>query len=205
MRTLHLQSDCPTDQARAAALLRDGQLVAFPTETVYGLGARADLPAAMDRLYEVKGRVPEKKSTILVASAEAAREYAVFDTAADALAQNFWPGPLTLVLPDGHGSDVGLRCPDHADTRKMLALVDAPVAVPSANPAGEPPATSAGQVLDYFDDRIAAVLDSGASRIGAASCVARLTGAGLEVLRSSDALPESELRRVWEATRRSSD
>jgi L-threonylcarbamoyladenylate synthase len=205
MKTLRLQSDLPADRARAAALLRDGRLVAFPTETVYGLGARGDCTAAMDRLYEVKGRVPEKKCTILVASVEAAGEYAAFDAAAEALAQEFWPGPLTLVLPDGRGGDVGLRCPDHADTRAMLGLVGAPVAVPSANPAGEPPATCAAQVLGYFDGRIAAVLDGGASQIGTASCVARISAAGLEVLRSSDALPETELRRVWEATQGASD
>jgi L-threonylcarbamoyladenylate synthase len=205
MKTLRLQSDLPADRARTASLLHDGRLVAFPTETVYGLGARADCPAAMDRLYEVKGRVPEKKSTLLVASVEEARAYAVFDAGADALAREFWPGPLTLVLPDGRGGDVGLRCPDHADTRAMLGLVGAPVAVPSANPAGEPPASCAAQVLDYFDGRIAAVLDGGTSQIGAASCVVRLSAAGLEVLRSSDGLPETELRRVWEATQGASD
>ncbi len=196
MKTLHLKSNCLEDQARAAALLRDGQLVAFPTETVYGLGARADRPAAMDRLYAAKGRVPEKKCAIMVASVADAEAYAVFDDAARALATRFWPGPLTLVLPDGRGGDVGLRCPDHADTRKMLALVGAPVAVPSANPSDEPPATSAEQVHEYFDGRIAAVLDGGPSRIGAASCVVRLSDGELEVLRSSDALPESELRRI---------
>jgi len=196
MNTLHLKSASLEDQARAATLLRDGRLVAFPTETVYGLGARADRPAAMDRLYAAKGRVPDKKCAIMVASVEDAEAYAVFDAAARALAKEFWPGPLTLVLPDGHGGDVGLRCPDHADTRKMLALVGAPVAVPSANPSDEPPATSAEQVLAYFDGRIAAVLDGGPSSIGVASCVVRLSDGGLEVLRSSDALPESELRRV---------
>jgi len=179
--------------ARAACLLRDGGLVAFPTETVYGLGARADFPEAVDDLFRVKQRPPERKLTVLIGDPGELSRYAAPCPVGHALAWEFWPGPLTLVLPDGRGGDVGLRCPDCAVTLALLRLAGVPVVAPSANISDRPPATDAEQVFGAFDGLIAAVLDGGRVRIGTPSTVARVMDGGIEVIRHG-AIAEGDLR-----------
>ena len=115
--------------------------------------------------------------------------------AARRLAERFWPGPLTLVVADGRGGSVGLRCPDLQTARELVRLTGVPVAAPSANPSGRPPATSAEEALRLFEGRIAAVLDGGPARMGVASTVVRALGEGVEVLREG-ALSEAEVRRA---------
>jgi len=177
------------EHVRAAAeLLRAGELVAFPTETVYGLGARADDEAAMRALREVKRRPPEKQFTLLLAHPRDWRSHvAAPDPTADTLTEAFWPGPLTLVLPARQGGEVGLRCPDCAVARRMLELAGVPVAAPSANVSGEAPARSADEVLRAFDGRIAAVLDGGVATVGVPSTVLRVGPGGVEFLREGAA------------------
>jgi len=187
-----LQADDPQHLARAAAHLRAGRLVAFPTETVYGLGARADDERAVARLRQVKGRPADRPFSLLIAAPEEMARWAAPGALARRLADRFWPGPLTLVVPDGRGGDVGLRCPALECTRELVRLTGAPLAAPSANLSGQPPALDARQVLGDFNGRIAAVLDGGPVRMGVASTVVRVVEQEVEVLRQG-ALPEAQI------------
>ena len=181
------------DLARAAALLRAGELAAVPTETVYGLAGNGLDPRAVEKIYEVKGR-PQVKPLSLMVPDESAMERCCEQIPPQArlLARRFWPGPLTLVLkareqiPEivrAGGETVGLRCPDHPMTLELLRLAEIPFAAPSANPSGAPSPKTAGQVLDYFDGKIAAVVDGGACGIGKESTVLDLSRRPFRVLR----------------------
>jgi L-threonylcarbamoyladenylate synthase len=117
------------------------------------------------------------------------------DDRARRLAGAFWPGPLTLVIPDGKGGDVGLRCPDMECTRRLLRLAEVPVAAPSANLSGSPPATDAAGVMEVFGGKIAAVVDGGSVCLGVASTVVLLTGDECRILRAG-ALPEARIMDV---------
>jgi L-threonylcarbamoyladenylate synthase len=192
MRTERLRAEVPEDVARAAELLRQGKVVAFPTETVYGLGGRADDPAVVDELRRLKGRVREKPFALLIPCASDMARYGTPGAVAQALARAFWPGPLTIVVPDGKGGDVGLRCPDCAPTLGLLRQVGTAVAAPSANLSGRRPATTARGVLRAFDGKISAVLDGGRACLGRASTVVRVTGDRAEVLREG-ALPVAQV------------
>ena len=193
MDTEILKAERPEDVARAARLLTEGAVVAFPTETVYGLGALADDADAITELRHLKARPEGKEFTLLVSSPQQAWRLGTAGPAARALADAFWPGPLTLVIPDGAGGYVGARCPDCDVTLALLREVGAAVAGPSANLGGEEPARDAGQVMATFAGRIAAVLDGGPVELGVASTVVRAVGESIEVLREG-AIPEPELR-----------
>jgi len=193
VETQLLKAGSAEDVRKAGELLREGYVVAFPTETVYGLGARADDFDAMRALYEVKQRPPDKKVTILIADPGDVVTYAApLSKLAERLAEHFWPGPLTLVVQAVDGEDVGLRCPDCEATRAMLREAAVPVVAPSANLTGDPPARSAEDVLASFDGQIAAVLDGGATRMGQPSTVVRVLEDGIEVIRPG-ALEEDEI------------
>ena len=181
--------------ARAAEILRAGGLVAVPTETVYGLAARADDVAAVSLIYEAKGRPSFNPLIVHVASMEAARELAEFSPEAETLAQAHWPGPLTLVLPrrpDAKLAEtvtagletVAIRMPNHPIMREILSAVDVPLAAPSANRSGFISPTTADHVLTSLDGRIDAVLDGGECRAGVESTIAAVRVDGrVEVLR----------------------
>ncbi len=177
----------PEGIARAAQLLRDGAVVAFPTETVYGLGADARNAAAVARIYAAKGRPAFNPLIVHVADDGGARAFGVMDARAEKLARQFWPGPLTMVLPlaDGHGlapavtaglGTVGLRVPANRVARDLLAACGGPLAAPSANPSGGVSPTTAGHVLDGLAGRIAAVIDGGACQVGVESTIVGLDG-----------------------------
>jgi L-threonylcarbamoyladenylate synthase len=188
MKTRVLDADQRSDIETAAEFLRGGGLVAFPTETVYGLGARADLPQAVTRLREVKVRPPGKQMAVLVSGITAAeRLVGPLPEAARRIAESFWPGPVTLVVAAPKGEGIGLRCPAVHATLELIEALGHPVFAPSANPAGEPPALSAGEVLAYFEGRIEAVLDGGRVEIGEPSTVVRVAEKGLELLRAGAA------------------
>ena len=196
MATRVLNAVLDEDVCTAGELLRAGELVAFPTETVYGLGARADDAGALAALCAVKRRPTGKKFTILIPHPDDCGLYAApLCVATAALAREFWPGPLTLVVPDGKGGEVGLRCPDCEVTRRMLGAAGAPIAAPSANVSGQPPARSADEVLAVFQGLIAAVLDGGTVGLGEASTVVRVSQGGIEVLREG-ALSREEILRA---------
>ncbi|WP_417320294.1 L-threonylcarbamoyladenylate synthase [Erythrobacter aureus] len=181
--------------ARAVHILRDGGLVAVPTETVYGLAARADSDTAVARIYEAKGRPSFNPLIVHVASLEQAREFAEFPPAAQRLAREYWPGPLTLVLPRHRGArlapavtagleTLALRMPAHPVMRALLERTGFPLAAPSANRSGFISPTSPAHVLASLDGRIDAVLDGGECERGLESTIAAVRADGsVEVLR----------------------
>ena len=168
--------------ARAAALLRAGGLVAFPTETVYGLGGAANCDRAVQAIYAAKGRPSHNPLIVHVPDLAAAERLAVFNDQARALAAAYWPGPLTLVLPlhpearlspritAGH-SHVAIRVPAHPLAQALLRAAAVPLAGPSANPSGKVSPTTAAHVLHGLSGRIAAVLDGGPCTVGVESTI----------------------------------
>ncbi len=190
--------------ARAAEHIRAGGLVAVPTETVYGLAGNGLDAAAVERIYEVKGRPAVKPLSLMVPGPEALdRCGAKVKPGAYALAEAFWPGPLTIVVRAAEGipsivlaggDTVGLRCPDSEKTLALLRTCGVPLAAPSANPSGQPSPKTAREVLAYFDGAIAAVIDGGPCTLGTESTIVSLAGEGIAVLRQG-ALPERNIRR----------
>jgi len=184
--------------ARAADLLRNGHLVAFPTDTVYGIGCRAGDADALSRLFVAKRRSPEKAVPWLVRSfEEMARLGFRADERAARLAERFWPGALTIVLPalEG-GATQAFRVPNHPVTLALLAAAG-PLAVTSANRSGEPETLDADDVAIAFadSDEPTATLDGGRVPGGVASSVVDLTGQPARLVREG-ALPRAEIERV---------
>ena len=191
----------PDGIARAAAALVAGDLVAFPTETVYGLGARADDDRAVARLYAAKGRPSFNPLIVHVDGIEAASAIATFDERAERLAETFWPGPLTLVLPRGGapvsrlataGLDtVAVRAPSHPVARALLRAAALPVVAPSANRSGHVSPTTSVHVADDLGDRVAAIITGGRSPIGVESTVLDLSGTEPVLLRPGSVTREA--------------
>lgn len=181
----------------AAARIRDGGLVAFPTETVYGLGANALDPTAVQRIYDLKGRPATSPLIVHVASMDMAREIAAeWPPAADGLARKYWPGPLTLVLPKNVPPKtpaipdivtaglptVGIRMPNHPIALELIQKAGVPIAAPSANRFGELSPTTAEHVREAFGDQVD-VLDGGPCRVGLESTVVAIENGVLKLLR----------------------
>jgi L-threonylcarbamoyladenylate synthase len=192
--------------ARAAELLRAGGVVAFPTETVYGLGADATQGRAVAAIYAAKERPAFNPLIAHVADLAAARRQGVFDENALRLAEAFWPGPLTLVVPLAVSCDVtdlaraglpsiALRIPSHPVARALMERVARPLAAPSANRSGRVSPTRAEHVLADLDGRIAAVLDGGASDVGVESTIVSCLGGELRILRPGG-IPREHLSEV---------
>ena len=159
----------------AGKLLREGKLVAFPTETVYGLGVHAENREAVERLYEVKGRPKEKALTLAIAGYDDLKTYnMVLSPIAKRLIERFWPGPLTLLLRNDKGEKIGVRMPGHPVAKGVLEAAGIPIGLPSANPSGKVPPRSAEEVLAYFDGVIDLVLDGGRTEFGVSSTVVDL-------------------------------
>ena len=168
--------------AEAARLLAAEELVAFPTETVYGLGGDALSDRAVARIYEAKGRPSFNPLIVHVLDQAVAARWAVWNERAERLARAFWPGPLTLVLPlrpeagisplvTAGLSTVAVRVPAHPLAQRLLRAFGRPLAAPSANPSGRVSPTRAGHVLEGLAGRIAAVLDGGACAVGLESTI----------------------------------
>jgi L-threonylcarbamoyladenylate synthase len=173
--------------AEAARILRGGGLVAFPTETVYGLGADATNGRAVARIFEAKGRPRFNPLIVHVTSSDAARDLAEFNDQAIALADEFWPGPLTLVLPlraDGRGriselvtaglDTVAIRVPAHPVAQRLIAAAQVPVAAPSANLSGHVSPTSARHAAQDLGAAVDVILDGGSSETGIESTIVAL-------------------------------
>lgn len=180
--------------AEAATLLRAGELVALPTETVYGLAARADSAEAVAGIYRAKGRPDFNPLIVHVSDLVSAERIALFDERARALAAALWPGALTMVLPVKARAaiaaavtaglpTIALRCPAHPVMRAVLAACDLPLAAPSANPSGTISPTSAAHVSQGLGDRVALVLDGGHCAAGIESTIVALRPSGWQVLR----------------------
>ncbi len=205
--------------ARAGEVLRDGGIVAFPTETVYGLAAYVPSNRGMDRLRELKGRSDDKPFAVLIDSpAQVGRYVRQLWPVAKKLIRTAWPGPVTLVfqMPEGdlallqkrwpaeqfkqmyYQNSIGLRCPDNPVAADLLAILPGPVVAPSANPAGLAPATGADHVMESLNGKIDMVLDGGPSRYGKSSTVVKLKPDGYELLREGvlDARSISKMAQV---------
>jgi L-threonylcarbamoyladenylate synthase len=178
---------------RAAELLRQGQVVALPTETVYGLAANALDVQAVSRIFQIKGRPAHNPIIVHVASLELAKRcVAHWPSLADALARAFWPGPLTLVLPRSKlipdivtagGPTVGVRWPAHPLMQAVIGACAFPLAAPSANPANQISPTTAEHVCKYLGDKISLIVDGGRCQVGIESTVLDLSTSPPGVLR----------------------
>ena len=176
----------PENLAKAAEILRNGGLVAFPSETVYGLGADATNPDAVAKVYAAKGRPGHNPLIVHVAESDAASALAILDDRAHAVIAAFWPGPLTLVLPLGHASPVAanaranlntiaLRCPDHPTARALIRQTGRPLVGPSANPSGRLSPTTPLHVAEGLGQHLEMILSGGRCTIGVESSVLDLT------------------------------
>jgi protein-tyrosine phosphatase len=205
MSTCVIPAQRSEDQTRAVeqavAALDEGKLVAFATETVYGIAARADRPEAMRRLRQIKAR-PDAPFSVHIGSRDQAQRYVKpIPLRAWWLMRKAWPGPVTILLPTGgafpdaslegpalydeltHDGYIGLRCPDQPVAIHMLRRCEGPVVAPSANPAGEPSPHTPRDVLDALDGQIDLLLDSGPARFGKDSSIVRFRGNQWELLR----------------------
>lgn len=200
---LRVDPDAPAPR-RAVEALRAGQVVVYPTDTVYGLGCDATNPAAVRRVFEIKGRPPDQPVPVLLAEPHQAAELAELSEGARRLIRRFWPGPLTLVLPSrgvvaemvtaGTGT-VGLRVPDHPVPRALVRACGFPLVGTSANSTGKPAPVTVPQVLSDLDARVGLVLDGGRLR-GRPSTVVDGTGERPRVLRPGP-IPAELIERVW--------
>jgi L-threonylcarbamoyladenylate synthase len=183
----------PDDLAEAARLLVAGGLVAFPTETFYGLGASALDPGAVARVFQAKGRPDDKPLLVLVATLAMARQLArAWPPAASRLADRHWPGPLTLVVPArrdlpaaltaGTGT-LGVRIPGHPVARALVRAAGIPLTAPSANRHGAPPPRTAAEVVDGLGGGVDLVVDGGPTAGGVPSTILDVTGDRPRVLR----------------------
>ncbi len=203
MKTLLLPADAPQAAEAAAQLIKAGQLVAIPTETVYGLGADGLNPDAVAKIFQVKGR-PQDNPLILHISGPEQIESLCCNIPPQAytLAEHFWPGPLTIVLPakscvpkctTAGLPTVAVRCPDNAVTRKIISLSGVPIAAPSANLSGKPSPTTAEHVLHDHDGKIPLIVDGGPCRVGVESTIVDLTEEHPRLLRPGGITPEQLL------------
>ncbi len=210
MKTLYLPASDGNTPDIAAKILREGGLVAIPTETVYGLGANGLDESAVAKIFIAKGR-PQDNPLILHVADPIQMELFAHDIPAAAylLAEKFWPGPLTMILPakdnvprrtTGGLSTVGIRCPDNAVTREIIRLAGVPVAAPSANLSKKPSTVTAAHVLHDHDGKIDAVVDGGHCRVGVESTIVDLTERPPRLLRPGGITPEQLLAVLGELT-----
>jgi L-threonylcarbamoyladenylate synthase len=195
MPRIDVDPDLPNPEiiARAAGLIRDGRLVAFPTETVYGLGANALDEHAVERIYAAKGRPSYNPIIVHVVDVAAARVVTrAWSEDAETLARVFWPGPLTLVLPRASNipdivtaglDSVAVRVPAHPVAHALLRAADLPIAAPSANRSMELSPTTGRHVEKSLGDAVDLILDAGPARVGIESTVIDLSGTSPTVLR----------------------
>lgn len=198
METLLLPADA-AGIARAAALIRQGQLVGFPTETVYGLGADALNAGAVLHIFAAKGRPADNPLIVHIAEMEAMEPLCHINDAARRLAEAFWPGPLTMILPKKEivptevtaGLDsVAIRMPSHPVARALIEQSGCAIAAPSGNRSGRPSPTLAAHMMEDMAGRIPLILDGGACSVGVESTVVSLTGDTAVVLRPGGVTPE---------------
>ncbi len=200
MKTLILPATDPAAAPTAASLILSGELVAIPTETVYGLGANGLDENAVAKIFQVKGRPQDNPLILHLSGAEEIELYCHhIPQAAYDLAERFWPGPLTIVLParsrvpkrtTGGLSTVAVRCPDCEVTRQIIRLSGCPIAAPSANLSGKPSTTTAEHVLHDHDGKIPLIIDGGQSRVGVESTIVDLTEERPRLLRPGGITPE---------------
>ena len=200
MNTLYLSAKDAATPSVAAEIIKNGELVAIPTETVYGLGADGLNPEAVAKIFVAKGRPQDNPLILHIAEAGDMERFChSIPETAYRLAEAFWPGPLTMVLParaivpkctTAGLPTVAVRCPDNAVTREIIRLAGVPVAAPSANLSGKPSTTTAQHVLHDHDGNIAAIVDGGPCQVGVESTIVDLTEKRPRLLRPGGITPE---------------
>ena len=200
MKTLLLSAQAEGTAATAASIIKNGGLVAIPTETVYGLGANGLDPEAVAKIFIAKGRPQDNPLILHVADASEIEKLChSIPAAAYKLAEKFWPGPLTMVLPardvvpqctTAGLPTVAVRCPDNAVTREIIRLSGCPIAAPSANISGKPSTTTAEHVIHDHNGKIEAVVDGGPCRVGLESTIVDLSEDRPRLLRPGGITPE---------------
>jgi len=206
-------ADGPAGRDAAVRALEAGGVIALPTDTVYGIAVALETPGGIERLFAAKSRPPDKAIALLLADAQQADDIGELTPVARALAEGFWPGGLTLVVPrradrplpaaltggalaPGAIPTVGLRVPDH-DAPRALARALGPLPTTSANRSGEPEARDAEEIERLLGDALELILDGGPARGGPASIVVDVTGASPRILRSG-AIPDDVIARFLE-------
>lgn len=183
----------------AASIIRNGGIVAFPTETVYGLGGNALDPSAAEKIYAAKGRPSDNPLIVHLSDYRTAGQYCHTTPLFFEIADAFMPGPLTVVLkkrsviPDtvtGGLDTVGIRVPSHPVARELIELAGVPIAAPSANRSGKPSPTSFSHVLHDLDGRVDAIIDGGSCQFGVESTIIKLADDNLQLLRPGAVTPE---------------
>ena len=210
MNTLFLSANAPDTPQIAADIIRQGGLVALPTETVYGLGANGLNPQAVAKIFLAKGRPQDNPLILHIAEPSQMNMLChSIPESAYALAEAFWPGPLTMVLPakdivpactTAGLPTVALRCPDNAVTRQIIRLAGVPIAAPSANVSGKPSTTTAQHVHHDHDGRIDAIVDGGACSVGVESTIVDLTETPPRLLRPGGITPEQLIAVLGDVT-----
>jgi len=200
-----LKADAAGALAEAVAVLKGGGLVAYPSDTVYGLGAAASDERAVARVFTVKGRLSEKALSLLLADVgDMAPLCAEVPATAKLLAERFWPGPLTLVLRRspafqsaalGGGDNVALRVPNHPFLQELIRVLGEPITGTSANRSGQPSCRTAQEVQRELGDAVDLIIDGGSSRVGRESTVVDITTDALKMLREG-AISRREVERV---------
>lgn len=186
----------PAKINKAASVLKKGGLVAFPTETVYGLGANLLDKRAIKRVYKIKNRPKKKPLTIHIADTAAVKKMVGgIPPMAGRLIDRYWPGPLTIILKDRRGKKIGFRMPDNKVAFLLIKKAGVPVVAPSANISGNKPPTSAKEVLRDLNGKIDIVIDGGKTKIGIESTVVDMTGQRPRVLREG-AISKVEIGRI---------
>ena len=210
METLYLSAAAAGTAQTAAALIKKGELVAIPTETVYGLGANGLDERAVAKIFQAKGRPQDNPLILHLSGAEQIADFCEsIPPQAYLLAEKFWPGPLTMVLPAkacvplstrAGLPSVAVRCPDSHITREIIRLAGVPLAAPSANISGKPSTTTAAHVAHDHDGRIAAIVDDGPCRVGVESTIVDLTSPQPRLLRPGGITPEQLVEVLGELT-----
>lgn len=196
--TIDAQSINKADIERAAAMLAAGAIIAFPTETVYGLAARADKKEAVDKLFLLKQRPADKPFSVALGGIEPALEryFEVLPPFGYKLIENLWPGPLTIIYYKRHGNKIGIRIPSNSIARKILSQVDFPVYLPSANISGKKEAVTASEVEKSFAGKIDLIVDGGTTQGKKPSTIIDLSYKPFKILREG-AIPEDEILSIF--------
>lgn len=198
-RNIELSQDTKKAVKETAEVLEAGGVAVFPTETVYGIGVITGNADALAKLRRLKGRAEGKPFQFLAADMEMARHSlgAVFSTKAKKLANNYWPGPLTIVVPDGTGDGtLGIRVPDSLFVYELCKRLERPIIASSANPAGSVPPLSAG-AADVFGEEIDILVDGGPIVDGIPSTVVRCIGDEYEILRCGG-VSAADIESAWD-------
>lgn len=205
-RIIILDQAAPRAIEWTAERIADGGVVGMPTDTVYGIAASLAHPAAIERIYEIKGRPESQPLPVLVSSIDALSHLVHIDDAVVPLLDAFWPGPLTVVLPSaarlskhvlGPGNKVGVRLPNHYIAIEVIEKAGGAVACTSANRSGASSALNAREVADTIGADLDLILDAGAAPGGVASTVVAIEGATLRFIREG-AIPMTEVIRIWD-------